>query len=189
MGILRAAHCIKVYHLRFFLIIIAFVDNGPGIICYREMSWSRNFLNYFGSQLFFFRPRFTLPSPPFPLPFLPSSLPSPRSFFSFEYSVDALPPFVFPFGTKNSKTVTCVIRKQTNCDEYIHIFLPSLSPPPNNDQVDRGRSVEDASSLMRRDAADGRLFASKDGAVRRVNTRPLPGQLLHGLFRSNESLA
>lgn len=67
----RAAHCIKVYHLRFFLIIIAFVDNGPGIICYREMSWSRNFLNYFGSQLFFFRPRFTLPSPPFPLPFLP----------------------------------------------------------------------------------------------------------------------
>lgn len=72
----RAAHCIKVYHLRFFLIIIAFVDNGPGIICYREMSWSRNFLNYFGSQLFFFRPRFTLPSPPFPLPFLPPVLSS-----------------------------------------------------------------------------------------------------------------
>lgn len=137
-------------------------------------------------------PTFLLPPAIHPsLSSFPPSLPSPRSFFSFEYSVDALPPFVSPFGTKNSKTVICVIRKQSNCDEYIytHIFLPSLSPPPNNDQVDRGRSVEDASSLMRRDAADGRLFASKDGAVRRVNTRPLPGQLLHGLFRSNESLA
>lgn len=52
----RKPHCIKVYHLRFFLIIIAFVDNGPGIICYREMSRSRNFLNYFGPS----------PLPPFP---------------------------------------------------------------------------------------------------------------------------
>lgn len=71
----RAAHCIKVYHLRFFLIIIAFVDNGPGIICYREMSWSRNFLNYFGSQLPFpSGPRlssssFSSSPPPFRPPF------------------------------------------------------------------------------------------------------------------------
>lgn len=52
---LTGTHCIKVYPRRFFLIIIAFVDNGPGIICYREMSWSRNFLNYFvpSDQLFF----------------------------------------------------------------------------------------------------------------------------------------
>lgn len=136
-------------------------------------------------------PTFLLPPAIHPsLSSFPSSLPSPRSFFSFEYSVDALPPFVSPFGTKNSKTVICVIRKQSNYDEYIYTYIPPLAvSATNNDQVDRGRSVEDASSLMRRDAADGRLFASKDGAVRRVNTRPLPGQLLHGLFRSNESLA
>lgn len=36
--------------LFFFLIIIAFVDNGPRIICYRGMSWGRNFLNYLVSQ-------------------------------------------------------------------------------------------------------------------------------------------
>lgn len=39
---------------RFFLIIIAFVDNGAGIICYRGMSWSRNFLNYFVLRKLFF---------------------------------------------------------------------------------------------------------------------------------------
>lgn len=72
----RAAHCIKVYHLRFFLIIIAFVDNGPGIICYREMSWSRNFLNYFGSPSPSF-PNFSSSGRDSPLP------PSPPFFLSF----------------------------------------------------------------------------------------------------------
>ena len=37
---------LKFTSLAFFLIIIAFVDNGARIICYRGMSWSRNFLNY-----------------------------------------------------------------------------------------------------------------------------------------------
>lgn len=124
---LTGTHCIKVYP-RFFLIIIAFVDNGPGIICYREMSWSRNFLNYFvPSDQLFFPPPFT-PSSPDPLTL--------RVFLSVLAQFPALysfsPPLSFSLYTVShaKDTATREHRRTFTHETVADIFLTVILHPP-----------------------------------------------------------
>ena len=86
------------------------MDNGPGIICYREMSWSRNFLNYFVPSNRLSHPRFA--QPPQPLPPTPSPTLAGHVFLSVlaQFAVSSLvllppshpPPPALPLFRANS---------------------------------------------------------------------------------------
>lgn len=76
------------------------MDNGVGIICYRGMSWSRNFLNYFVLQKLFFSSRlsFSLSHPRCRSPFLryPSLSASLSFALSFHLAAFILSSFRYP---------------------------------------------------------------------------------------------
>lgn len=112
------------------------MDNGVGIICYRGMSWSRNFLNYFVLRKLFFSSRsfslshLTLNVSRSFFRFLPSLSPSlivsSRRFHSL---------LVSPIQVRERGKNTGIVEHVWNAhgyfsDHYFRPFLPPLPPPP-----------------------------------------------------------